>query len=219
MRRDPAERWFAVRAASAEPAHPIESACWQHINQLMMVPAVDRALEIYGEPFERERLQPWILAGADDADIEKRVGLPREVTRTYRHLFFDVSLFRDMLEKQLWVARYGGSAEGLAYLQKAVLFGVEAVAHSMGAECRLDPQHVVEASMRDLFFRGQAIRNASLTSPATAAAHALLKTAVEHSQLLTKTRPANITDVMIKVKNRELTQSVEDVVPHGEILH
>ncbi len=184
-----------------------------------MVPAVDRALEIYGEEFERERLQPWILAGADDADIEERVGLSCETTRAYRHLFFNVSVFRDQLERQLWVYRYDGTEQGKAFLQKAVLHGVEAIAHVMGAQSKLDPQHVVEQSMRDLFFRGQAIRHASLTSPATATAHALLKSAVEQSQLLSKTRPATITDVMVKLKNRDMTRSVEEVIPHGEILH
>jgi hypothetical protein len=184
-----------------------------------MAPVIDRAKEIYDEEFERERLQPWLLAGAEDHDIYQRTGLPIEVTRAYRHLFFDVSVFRDMFDKQLWVHRYQGTPEGLAYLQTAALYGVEAIAHMMGAPVKLDPHAVVEQSMRETFFRGQALRFARLNSPETATAHSLLRTAVEQSQLLTKTRPANITDIMFKLKNREMTIQVEDASLEGEILH
>lgn len=219
MRRSPDDRWHAVKAAIAEPEHPIEASGWRHLHQLELVPTIDRALEIYEEPFERERLQPWLIAGADDKDIQERVGLPTATTKTYRHLFFDISVFRDQLEKQLWVAKYAGTPEGQAFLQKAVLFGVEAVAHVLGAPSKLEPATVVEQAMRDLYFRGQAIRSARLSSPDTAAAYQLLKGAVDTSQLMNKTRPANITDVMIKLKSREMTQNVEDVELHGEILH
>lgn len=219
MRRRPDHRWLAVKTALAEPAHVVEAACWRLIHGLEMSPAVDRAKEIYDEEFERERLQPWLIAGAEDNDIRDRTELPIEVTRAYRHLFFDVSVFRDMFDKQLWVHRYQGSPEGLAYLQKAVIYGVEAIAHVMGAQVKLDPQHVVEHSMRETFFRGQALRHAKLGSVDAAAAHSMLKSAVDASQLMNKTRPANITDIMFKLKNREMTVNVEDDQLAGEILH
>lgn len=219
MRARPDHRWLAVKAAIAEPEHPIEAACWRHVHRIELSLAIDRAKEIYDEEFERERLQPWLIAGADDRDIAERTGLPTEVTRTYRHLFFDVSVFRDMFDKQLWVHRYQGTPEGLAYLQKAVIYGVEAVAHTMGAAVKLDPGFVVEASMRETFFRGQALRHAKLGSVDAAAAHSLLKSAVENSQLLSKTRPANITDVMFKLKSREMTVHADDAQLGGEILH
>jgi hypothetical protein len=219
VRRRPDHRWLNVKSSPAEPVHPVESACWRHLHKLEMVPVIDRALEIYEETFERERLQPWLLAGAEDRDIQDRTGLPIEITRAYRHLFFDVSVFRDMFDKQLWVHRYQGTPEGLAYLQKAVIYGVEAIAHVMGAPVKLDPHNVVEQSMRETFFRGQALRYAKLGSPEAAAASSLLKAAVDSSQLMTKTRPANITDIMFKLKNREMTVSVEDVELEGEILH
>jgi hypothetical protein len=219
VRYRPDHRWVAVKAATAEPPQPIEAACWRHVRQLEMSPAIDRAKEIYDEEFERERLQPWLIAGAEDRDIYERTELPPEVIRAYRHLFFDVSVFRDMFDKQLWVHRYQGTPEGLAYLQKAVLYGVEAVAHVMGAAVKLDPGYVVEASMRETFFRGQALRHSKLGSVDAAAAHSLLKSAVENSQLLTKTRPANITDIMFKLKSREMTVSVDDVQLGGGILH
>jgi hypothetical protein len=219
MRCRPDHRWLAVKAAQAEPEHAIEAACWRHVRQLEMSPPIDRALEIYEEQFERERLQPWLLAGADNHDIRDRTELPIEVTVAYRHLFFDVSVFRDMFDKQLWVHRYQGSPEGLAYLQKAVIYGIEAIAHVMGAVVKLEPQHVVEQTMRETFFRGQALRHAKLGSVDAAAAHSMLKTAVDNSQLMSKTRPANITDIMFKLKNREMTVVIDDVVPNGEILH
>ena len=219
MRRRPDERWMAVQAAIAEPSHPIEAACWRHVNQVEMSPSIDRALEIYLEQFERERLQPWILAGATDLDIEERVGLPRDTVRAYQHLFFNVGMFRDMLDKQLWVARYDGTAEGMAFLQKAVLEGLESVAHVMGAQVKIDPAAMMENAARDLYFRGQAIKYARVASADAAAAHSMLKSAVEFAREQTKSRPPNITDVMMRLKNRDMTQRVEDVAPHEEILH
>lgn len=219
MRRSPDERWFAVKAAIAEPPHPIERACWRHVQQVEMSPEVDRALEIYLEEFERERLQPWILAGATDDDVEERIGLPRATTGAYRHLFFNTALFRDALDKQLWVHNYQGTAEGKAFLLKAVLEGLEAVAHVMGAPVKLDPGQIIERAAQDLFFRGQALKYARVSSPDAAAAHSMLRSAVEYAQHQTKVRPPNITDVLMRLKNRDMTQHVEDVIPHGEILH
>jgi len=219
VRCSPDHRWTAVKMSTAEPVQPIEAVCWRHVHRVESSSVIERAKEIYEEVFERERLQPWLIAGADDRDIWERTGLPTEVTRAYRYLFFDVSVFRDMFDKQLWVHRYQGTPEGLAYLQKAVLYGVEAIAHVMGAVVRLDPNFVVEQAMRETFFRGQALRHSRLGSVDAAAAHSLLKSAVENSQLLNKTRPANITDVMFKLKSREMTLSAEDPVLDGKILH
>lgn len=219
MRCDPDARWRLVLRAEAEPSNAIDAACWRHVKRHEDNLEMERAIEIFKEPFERERFQPWLLAGATEEDINARVGVNVQTTKNYKHLFFDVTVFRDELEKQLWVAKYEGSPEGMAYLQKAVLHGVEAVAHVMGAVCTLDPNTVIEQSMKDAYFRSQALRGAKLSSPEINMAHSLMKTAIEHAQLLSKHKPANLHDIMLRLKNRELTHTADDIASIAEILH
>lgn len=223
MRREPDERYHAAVSARVEPDHPIEARLWRCVQGRETCSHVARAIEVYGDMFERERLQPWILAGATDADISERVGLHPEMLEAYRHLCFNLTMFRDLLEKQRWVALYsaraGATHEGALYLQKALLHGVEAIAHVMGAPSKLEPQAVLDTAMRDTFFRGLAMRNAKLTSAETAAAHALLKTSVALAEEQSKTKPPSLGDILIRIKHREMTQPIEVVNLTGEILH
>lgn len=223
MRREPDERYRTAVAAPVEPEHPIEAKFWRCSRNLETCPHYARAVEIYGDLFERERLQPWILANATSEDIADRTGLSPETVQAYRHLFFNVDMFSDLLDKQRWVARYeqrqGATREGSLYLQKAMLHGVEAVAQVMGAKCKLDPNDVINTAMRDLFFRGLAVRDAKLTSAEAAAARGMLKDAVVLAQEQAKVTPPGVNDILIRIKNRDLTQPIAVVEATGEIFH
>jgi len=219
VRRSPDSRWKFVADARMEPEHPIESACWRHVNDVEASATIERTVEIYNEQFERERLQPWILAGASDSAIRDRVGVPTDVTRAYRHLFFDVSAFRDELEKRLWVAKYQGSADGKAFLQQAVVLDVEAVAYAMGLPAHMDPTKVLESAMSEQYFRGMALRYARLGSTEATACASMLRGAASQASELMAVRPATTTDALFKLVTRDTTKNVEDLAPHGEILH
>ena len=223
MRRERDERYFVVINATAEPAHPLEAKLWRCKHGLDTCVHTARALEIYGDMYERERLQPWIVADATSEDIAERLGLSIETVQTYRHLFFNVGMFRDLLDRQRWVANYerkpGATREGVLYLQKAMLHGVEAVAHVMGAKSKLDPNDVLTAAMRDLFFRGSAVRDAKLTSAEAAAARGMLKDAVVLAQEQAKVTPPGVNDILIRIKNRDMTQPMSVIEMTGEILH
>lgn len=224
MRREPDERYHVAVAAQLEPEHPIEAKLWRCLRKLETCPHMARAIEIYGDQFERERLQPWFMAGAETADIAERTGLHPDTLDAYRHLCFNITLFRDLLEKQRWVANYearrSSTREGALYLQKALFHGVEAVAHVMGAPSRLDPGHVLDQVMRDTFFRGLAMRDAKLTGAEATAAHGLLKTAIGLATEAAKTKPPGVNDILIRIKNRDLTQPATVVeTSAGEILH
>lgn len=221
MRREPDERYHAAIRSRAEPDHPIESLLWRCARGLDSSDHMTRAIEVYGDQFERERLQPWILAGAEDNLIVDRVGLHPEMLTAYKHLCFNVSLFRDLLDKQRWVNGYeqrpGSTREGALYLRKALLHGVEAVAHVMGAPCRIEPNDVLEHAMRDTYFRGLALRDARLTGAEAVAAHGMLKTATALAQEQAKVRPPGVNDILIRIKHRDLTQSLDNMTE--EIFH
>lgn len=223
MRHEPDERYHAAIGSRLEPDHPVEALLWRCARGVESSDHMARAIEVYGDQFERERLQPWILAGASDDLIVDRVGLHADMLAAYRHLCFNVALFRDLLDKQRWVNAYdqrpGATREGALYLRKALLHGVEAVAHVMGAPCRLEPSDVLEHAMRDTYFRGLAIRDAKLTGPEAAAAHGMLKTAAALAQEQAKIRPPGVNDILIRIKHRDLTQPIEVINMTGEILH
>lgn len=223
MRREPDERYFVALNATAEPAHPIEAKLWRCKRGIETCEHTARALEIYGDMFERERLQPWILANATSEDVAERLGLSIETVQVYRHLFFNLDMFRDLLDRQRWVSNYerkpGATREGALYLVKAMLHGVEAVAHTLGAKSKLDPNDVLSAAMRDLFFRGTAVRDAKLTSTEAAAARGMLKDAIMLAQEQAKVTPPGVNDILIRIKNRDMTQPMAVVEATGEILH
>lgn len=173
--------------------------------------------------FERERLQPWIMAGADDATIANRTGLHLDTVRMFRHLCFNMDMFQDLLDKQRWVnnyeARRGVTREGSLFLKKALLHGVEAVAHVMGAPCELEPGYVLDQTMRDTFFRGLAVRDGKLTGTEVTAAHGLLKTAIGLAQEQAKVKPPGVNDILIRIKHRDMTKTIDAIDVSGEILH
>lgn len=223
MRREPDHCYREVTAAQEEPEHAIEAKLWRHLHGIETCEHIARALEIYKDAYERERFQPWILAGATTDDIAERVGLHPDTTEAYRHLFFNVKMFRDFLDKQRWVSRYesrqGSSREGALFLQKAMLHGLEAIAHVMGAPSKLEPNYVLESAMRDMFFRGLAVRDSRLTSIESSAARNLLKDAVSLAEQQAKVKPPGVNDILIRIKTRDLTQPAEVVQATGEILH
>lgn len=223
MRREPDERFHATVGAQLEPTHPIEARLWRCSRGLETCEHIARSLEIYNDIFERERLQPWILAGAESTDIAERIGVKPEMVDAYRHLFFNMDMFRDLLEKQRWVALYeerpGATRAGALYLQRAMLHGVEAVAHVLGAPSKLDPGHVLDSAMRDTFFRGLAARDAKLTSNEATAAHSFLKTAIALATEQAKVRPPGVNDILIRIKSRDMTQPLAAVQADAEILH
>lgn len=219
-RREPDARYHAALHARECPEHQIEGALWQAAHQVgSPSEAVLRAAEIYEDVFEREMLQAWVVAGAPDNEIERRLLVMSETVKAFRHLCFDVSVFRDRLELLRWVRQYTGSDDGRLYLQTAVLHGVEPLAWLCGLDANVDPQRVMQGVMSDSFFRGLAHRNASVASKEASAAHAFQKTALSTAQALMRRGPPDIGSLIIKLKHRDLTAPVENEVREGAILH
>jgi hypothetical protein len=219
VRREPDSRWRATRASAEEPSHPVEAEYWRHFKELERSATMERCAEIYNEQYERECFQPWILAGVSDQGIWERLRISTDVTKAYRHLFFDATAFRDEIEKRLWVAKYSGSKEGKSLLQLAVVQDVEAVAYAMGMPANVDMSRVMDAAVKEQFFRGMSLRYARLGSPEASTCSNMLKGAAAHAAEIMTNKPASSADELFKLVTRDLTKSVEDTIPHGEILH
>lgn len=219
----PDHRYRAVDHASEAPAHPIERALWELLHRIGTDLSVARAGEIYFDVGQREVLQGWIVAGATDAQVETIARVPTAVTAAFRHLFFDVAIFRDDLELLSWVNSYeknGGTPFGGELLRNAIMHGVDYLRWTFGrGEMDLDPNTVIKRAMTDAYFRGRMNRGHALSSKEAAAAHGFLKTAASLATQLGKTGAPNVNDIIIKLKHRDMTEKVEDVAVKEQILH
>jgi hypothetical protein len=219
--RSPDDRYQAVMRSPHAPAHAYEAALWNFKTQGVADDVIERVVDVYEDAFERELLQAWIIAGASDEDISTRGGVPPELLSPYRHLCCNVAAFRDRLEMMRWVNMYKGSRTGKVMLERALHFdGIEAIAHLSGRKTVLSPDHVNEQAMRESYFRSiSTLRASSIAGPDALAAHQLMKTAMTAAQAAANRGEPNMAETLLKLKHREVTWHVEDIVPHGEILH
>ncbi len=217
----PDVRYHAALRVAALPAHPYEAELWTFQATGVASDAILRVVDAYEDTFERELLQAWIIAGATDDDLHTRLGMAYEMLAPYRHLCCNLTVFRDKLELLRWARLYQGSTEGKLLLARALhLDGVEAVAHFCGLPTNLDAAHVNEQVMRETYFRGiGTLRNSTLSSAEAAASHALLKTSTAAAMATQKRGAPNVRDALLKLKNRELTYKINEVVPREEIMN
>jgi hypothetical protein len=139
----------------------------------------------------------------------------------YRHLCCNMFVFRDRLEMLRWIHRYDGTREGKLLLTRAAHFdGIEAIAHLCGLPSNLSPNHVNEQAMRETYFRSMGtMRSTTISGAEGQAAHQMLKTAISAAGAAQKRGAPNLAEALLKLKHREMTFHVEDIMPHGEILH
>lgn len=215
------DRYRAALRAPAEPTNPHERALWILRTQGVGDEAIVRVVDAYEDTFERELLQAWIIAGATDDDLHRRLGMSLDMIAPYRHLCCNPLVFRDKLELLRWVRGYQGTPEGKMLLERAThLDGVEAVAHLCGLPTNLDAAHVNEQVMRETYFRGVGtLRGAHISSKEAAEAHSLLKSSMTSAAATLRRGAPNLKDTLIKLRHRELTYQADEVVPRGEIMN
>jgi hypothetical protein len=220
--RKPHARYLATRSAAEPPEHPYERAVWNVVHEYEADEGVARALEIYLSEPERETLTAWFIARASDAELAQHLRLSEEVTKPYRHLFFDVNVFRDELDVIRWVREYEktGTDYGAKLVQNAQMFGVDYLAwlHSRGA-LTLDPDTVQRNIMADSYFRGRQSRNFPLGSKEATMALQFMGTAYKAAQTIGQTKGPDMKGLLIKLRYRDETQPVTEVLKTEEILH
>jgi len=223
MRRErcPDDRFQAALRSPHEPVNVYEAALWRFKTQNVQDDVIERVVDAYEDTFEREMLQAWIIAGANDEMINRRISMPLDMLEPYRHLCCNVYAFRDKLEMMRWVNMYKGSRAGKILLERAMHFdGIEAIAHLSGLKTELEPEHVNAQAMRESYFRGiSTLRASSISGPDAMAAHSLMKTAMTAAAAAANQGTPNMAETLLKLKHREVTWHVEDIAPHGEILH
>jgi hypothetical protein len=220
-RRNPNHRALAVSKAREQPEHAFEKALWRLRRSMDCDDAVARAVEL-SESRARDCMHGWLLATPKDDEISNRTRVSIDVIRAYRHLFFDVTVFRDHLDLVDW-ARTEGEApnatpESTQYVRWAIMYGIEAVAYMSGLPVNLDPGMVQSQAMTDGHFRALMGREAGLDSATAREALKHRQMAVAQAAILAKKSPGT-DSVAIKLRHREMTSLIEFVDKTAEVLH
>ena len=229
-KHSPDFRYREVRAAKEMPEHMLEASLWHIV--LGNVDNSDNntryAWEIFSEMHEREILNAFLVAGATNDEIYIALRVPLDVIDAYRHLFFDVTAFRDELHLLSWVRNYEENEEGTRHgtqlLKQAFESGVPGL---LWLYCRktaeilnVDAEDVQRRVMIDAFFRGRANRLFPLASDEAKAAKGYMDMAVKVALVLSKkVNTTGLNDLLIKLRHRDMTSSVEDIRPEDAPLH
>lgn len=179
------------------------------------------AHDIYESMMQREIMQAWLISGATDKDVNNWLRVPEEVTQAYRHLFFDVDIFRDELDILAWISEYEqeghGTALGVQLLQTAYAEGVDKMAHLYGrGKAEVDPVKVQTVAMTEMYHRGRAHRGASLSSREASAAHNFMTSAVKIAQVLGNKTAPDLSGLRLKLRFNDQTEPVNDAAERGE---
>lgn len=220
-RRSPDHRAVSVSKARDQPEHAFEKALWQFRRGMDTNEAVIRAVEL-SESSARYCMHGWLLATAKDDEISRRTRIPVNVLKAYRHLFFDVTVFRDHFDLVDWARTAGempdATPESTQYVRWAIMYGIEAVAYMSGLPVNLDPGIVQSQAMIDSHFRALMGREVDIESGVAREALKHQQMAVTQAAILVKRSPGT-DSVAIKLKHREMTSSIEVIDKTAEVLH
>jgi hypothetical protein len=220
-RRSPDYRAIAVSKAREQPDQAFEKALWRLRRGMDADDAVIRAVELSSSR-ARDCMHGWLLATSKDDEISRRTRVPIDVIQAYRHLFFDVTVFRDHFDLVDWARGLSempdATPESNQYVRWAIMYGIEAVAYMSGLPVSLDPGMVQSQAMIDGHFKALMGREANLDSGTAREALKHQQMAVTQAAIIAKRSPGT-DSVAIKLKHREMTSSIEFVDKTTEVLH
>ena len=225
-RRPPDHRYRAVRGAAAPPEHALEAALWHVLHGLDADPNVESAWEIFSEEAERETLNAFMMAQATDEDVRIALDIAPAVTQAYRHLFFDYGAFRDRLHVLSFIRKYKeghyGTPKGAQLLKDAYINGVPHLMwlYAPSYAAGLDPSELQRQVMIDAYFMGRAQRMFAVGSPESKAAKSYMDTALKIAAVLSKRGDTSgAAALLIKLRHRDMTESIENTRPEDMPLH
>lgn len=70
------------------------------------------AYYMYQSPYHREVLDAFLLVKTTDDEIKAVLEIDKPVVDVYRHLFFDVNVFRNRLDREAYARSYEGDDDG-----------------------------------------------------------------------------------------------------------
>lgn len=131
---------------------------------------VSRTHDIYSREFKREEMESCLLAGLSPAEIETILEIPASVTEAYTHLFFDMSVFEDKLDRIDYAYSYQGEY-GRELKTLAVDLGKESmmIRASRGSHS-IDPKEAQDSVRSTAYMMAQVAKMNAVTSEESKAA-------------------------------------------------
>jgi hypothetical protein len=215
----------AARDKTTPPVDELELALYGMISGTGTTDKwAEYAYSLYLNIQHRSVLDAFFLAGADTATISRVLAIPEIVLVAYEYLFFDVSTFRNRLERISYASNFEGDPFAAELLKTGVMVGVDYLVWTYGGAAQIDTRVVVRHTMTDSYFRGMAHKGNSLTSSVSKEAQKWWTTAVRNAEILEKMDPQAskqaYEELKIALEGVDGTTSVEkSPVPVEDILH
>lgn len=226
--KSPRHRWEAVRDAFNAATPPADDRAAELHAALRHSPTADEnvayALDLFRTESHRSVVDAFLLAGTTPDIISNVLSIPVSVLKEYEYFFFDLSAFRNRLEKISYASEYDGDKLARELVKTGVMVGPNYLIWTYGGTEDVDTRQVVRHTMVDAYFRGMAHKGNSLTSGVTRESQKWWGTAIRNAEILEKMDPRTSKqaheELRIALDGVDETTSVENSpVPLEDILH
>lgn len=219
-----AKRCVDERVGSADPL--VNDLVAALTSSKKAKPEVVYALEKFKMPDQRVVLDALHLGGATEKEIEEATGMPLDAIRAYAMYIFDMSVFKDQLDRRSWVKSLQGylKPDDLVLLQTALVAGVQYIVWMFTGKGEATPTQVLRTTMNDAHMRSMAHRMAGVTTDVSKAAHDWAKTAERTAKTVAIVDPQDTAEareeIRIALRHRDDTvnEEITGITP-DKILH
>lgn len=160
------------------------------------------AWDKFTHEYSRTVLDSFLLANATYDVIRKTTGVPIPVLQVYSSHIFDLTVFRDYLERVEYVGfckQYLHPREQ-AYLEAALTQGADYIVWLLNGKIDKPPKAALEAAMIEGMLMGQAHRNVDITSETAKQSRAWLDVATRAATSLQRIDPKDDQDAFMELQ-------------------
>lgn len=228
---NPHHRIEAIQQALAGKTLPIDPLTRTMVEALTGAKP-DAILEYvwgkYCAPLDRTILEAFLIADTDYEDIARATGVPLPAIQAYAEHIFDMSVFRDRLERISYVQRQRGylTVNQQAYLEAALLQGGRYLAWMVNPNAvTVTPREALETALADGHFVGLTHRGAAPDSERAKHAKSWQQSSVQAATTLMRLDPRDeqeaYNDLAMAILHAQLVDSAETAgaLPPHDIIH
>lgn len=231
LRRDPHHRAYAAievvqgkRAASDDPkVQALVKVIQGNSSNHVLTYAWDK----FSSDYSRMVLDSFMLADATYDVIRRTTGVPIDVLQAYADHIFDLSVFRDYLDRVEYVGycRTYLPREEQAYYEAALAKGPEYIVWLLNGKIDKGPKTVLEYAMIEGMFQGFASRGADINSETAKQARAWLQMSSQNAASLQRLDPKDDEDALSELhltlthESKVISADTADAPRPEDILH
>lgn len=184
------------------------------------------ALDKFRMSYQRTVLNALFIGGATTEQIHQATEIPFKAIAAYGEYIFDITVFRDLLERRSWVVSMQGhlTVEEGKILMAALTTGVRYLIWMLSGRGSYTPAEVLRQTMNDAQFRSLAHRSATINSDVSKEAHQWARTAERLARSVNAVDPQDNEEarkqLFIALNHEDDTVDEESSgIPKADILH